>query len=186
METPNLHWTVYNAMHSNTQMNEIHWQCTQREMSSSMSLSGKTKIFLQIIALQSIYFFAPFNKSAAGCCCFSVASVSVTVCFICNHFSMYSFAFEWMQTWTYVLHEKYVDCESRCVVYCWRHFNVVDVVVVSIEHSRHYYVNGISNRFVMLLKKQYTWLQFINTSFVSMGEIRIHGISWKDPKIPSQ
>lgn len=77
--------------------------------------------------------------------------------------------------------------KSTC---CWRHFISLLLSLLPllpppttsspIQYSRHYYVNGISNRFVMLLRKQYSWLQFINTC-TSFILILSRSLVWMHP-----
>ena len=127
------------------------------------------------IALQSIFLFFEIQWVSA----LSQVSLYLYALHSAMHhlqsFSICRFAFEWTQTWTY-MHGKVCwtlksICRRSVLASFHRRYRrrrrpsalLLLAALSSFSFGRHYYVNGISNRFVMLLKKQYSWLQFINT-----------------------
>lgn len=116
--------------------------------------------FVQTIALQSIYFFSHsislllhFRSFNAVCRLFRFQSLPFSTFCIWMDLNSYECVFVcmWTRRW------RRSDASSSPSSSCYQN---------RCTHSRHYYVNGISNRFVMLLKKQYTWLHFMNTSCI--------------------
>lgn len=172
--------------HTKTVMcSEWHAEDDRAKTASCMCMCVCWQVFLLIILHYNRYFFSwKFNESVH---CRKLLSLSLSLCrpryLYALHSAMHHlqsfpicrFAFEWTQTWTYMHGKVCWALKSICrLVRCWRRSIDVIAVVVgplllllaalsSFSFGRHYYVNGISNRFVMLLKKQYSWLQFIKT-----------------------